>query len=325
MDEGRVPPVDLRQLHYFVAIAEQGSISSAAAVLGLAQPSLSEHISRLERKLDTQLIIRGARGVHLTEAGVALAQHAREILHGVEVAVEDVRHLGGEARGPVSIGFPPSMGLLLSVPLAETIQAEFPRVRLHIAEAMSGYIMEWIINERIELGCVYEVPDASQVSVQPILSEDLFLVTAPDNWDGAILPNGRAEKPITLADVQSLPLVLPSRPHGAREVIERFAKSNGVRLDVVTEIDSLPQIIAMADRASAYTILPHAAVINEVANGTLALVEIVKPTIRRTAYLIRKRSRSVTRASQVVEQELTTIIGEMIDRHHLEARLPKAE
>lgn len=322
MDEGRIPPIDLRQLHYFIAIAEQGSISSAAAVLGLAQPSLSEHVSRLEKKLDTQLIIRGARGVHLTEAGVALSRHARDILHNVELAVEDVRHLGGEARGPVSIAFPPSMGLLLSVPLAETIQAEFPQVRLHIAEALSGYIMEWILNERIELGCVYEVPDTSHVTAQPVLSEDLFLVTAPDNWDGVILPNGKAEKPITLAEVQALPLVLPSRPHGAREVIERFAKSNGVRLDVVTEMNSLPQIIAMADRASAYTILPHAAVINEVANGSLALVEIIKPTIRRTAYLIRKRSRSVSRASITVEHMLTTIIAEMIERHHLEARLP---
>ena len=116
--------------------------------------------------------------------------------------------------------------------------------------------------------------------------------------------------------------MLPSRPHGAREVIERFAKSNGLTLNVITEIDSLPQIISMVDRASAYTILPHAAVLNQVASGSLALVEIVKPTIRRTAYLIRKRSRSVSRASLAVERMITTIIREMIDRHSLEARLP---
>jgi LysR family nitrogen assimilation transcriptional regulator len=322
MDDTRIPPVDLRQLHYFIAVAEQGSISAAAASLGLAQPSLSEHITRLEKKLDTQLIMRGARGVHLTEAGVALAQHSREILHNVATAVEDVRHLGGEARGPVSIGLPPSLGLLLSVPLAETIQAEVPRVRLHIGEAMSGYIMEWVLNERIDFGCVYEIGDSSNLSVKPVLTEDLFLVTAPDNWNGKILPNGRAENPINLSDVATLPLVLPSRPHGAREVIERFAKANGIRLDVATEIDSLPQIVAMADRASAYTILPHAAVINQVANGTLALVEIAKPTIRRTAYLIRKRSKSVSRASLAVERAMISIIGEMIERHRLEARLP---
>ena len=319
--ETRAPVLDLRQLHYFLAVAEHGSISAAAAVLGLAQPSLSEHVARFEKKLDTQLIVRGARGIHLTEAGAALARQGREILRSVDVLVEDVRHLGGEARGPVSIGFPPSMGLLLSVPLAETVQSELPLIRLHIAEAMSGHILDWVNAERIELGCVYEVPDSTPLTVRPVLTEDLFLVTASDNWPSPIR-NGRAEEAIAMSEVQNLPLVLPSRPHGAREVIERFAKANGIRLNVVTEIDSLPQIIAMVDRASAYTILPHAAVINQVAAGSVALVEITRPTIRRTAYLVRKRSRSVSRASVAVERVLSTIIREMIERHHLEARLP---
>ena len=322
MDETRIPPVDLRQLHYFMAIAEHGSISSAASVLGLAQPSLSEHVSRLEKKLDTQLVVRGARGVHLTEAGAALSRHAGDILRSVELAVEDVRHLGGEARGPVSIAFPPSLGLLLSVPLAETVQSELPQIRLHIAEAMSGHILDWVNHGRVELGCVYEVPDSSLLSVQPVLTEDLFLVTAVDNWPTKIGSNGHAEKPIPMADLQELPLVLPSRPHGAREVIERFAKANGIKLNVVTEIDSLPQIIAMVDRASAYSILPHAAVIHQVASGSLGLVEIIRPTICRTAYLVRKRSRSISRASVAVERIVATIIREMIERHSLEARLP---
>lgn len=322
MDEKRLPPIDLRQLCYFLAVSEQGSISSAAAVLGLAQPSLSEHIARCEKNLGAQLIIRGARGVHLTEAGVALAKHAQSILRNVEIAVEDARHFGEEARGPVSIGLPPSMGLLLTVPLAEVIEHEFPNIRLHITEAMSGHIMEWVMEERIEVGCVYQVPDSSHLSVQPLLTEDLFLVTASDNWDGEILPSGIAKEPIALEDIQSLPLVLPGRPHGAREVIERFAKANGTQLNVITEIDSLPQIIAMVDRASAYTILPHAAVINQVASGSLSLVEISSPAIRRMAYLIRKRSRPVSRASLEVENTLSTIVGEMVERYNLEAQLP---
>ncbi|MDP9082849.1 MAG: LysR family transcriptional regulator [Pseudomonadota bacterium] len=322
MNPAKLPSVDLKQLAYFGAVADHGSISAAAAALDLAQPSLSEHISRLEKRLEVQLLIRGGHGVQLTEAGVALAKYAREILRSVDSAVDDVRHLGGEARGPVSVGFPPSLGLLLSVPLAETVQIEFPHIRLHIAEAMSGHILDWIHSARLDLGCVYYVNESAPLSIRPILAERLFLVTARDNWQGEIGADGRALAPISLADLRHLPLVLPSRPHGAREIIEQITKANGVRLNVVTEIDSLPQIISMVDRASAYTILPHAAVLNQVAAGKLAIVSIEQPSIRRTAYLIRSRVRAVTRASIAIENSMSTIIREMIERYHLDATLP---
>lgn len=324
MDRSRLPPIDLRQLGYFIAVAEHGSISAAAAALGLAQPSLSEHLGRLEAKLEVSLIIRGPRGIQLTQAGLALANHGREILRVVDAAIDDVRHLGDDARGPVSIGFPPTLGLLLSVPLAETVQNDLPNVRLRVSEGLSGHIFEWINTDQLDLGCVYEIPDGAQLWVQPLLTEDLFLVTARDNWGGEIGPNGRAIEPITLAQIAPLPLVLPSRPHGAREVIERFAKASGVKLNIKLEIDSLPQIIAMVDRASGYAILPHAAVFAQVTAGNLALVRIIEPTIQRTAYLVRKRSHLVTRASVAVEKLMSTIIREMVDRHQLEARLPTA-
>ncbi len=314
-----LPSLDLRQLYYFLTVVEQGSISSAAAALEIAQPSLSENLTRLERKLQVQLVIRTGRGIQLTEAGRLLSEHSRKIVEAAALAVEEIRHVHGEARGTVSIGLPPSLGLLLSVPLAETIQAEFPHIRLRIAEAMSGDILEWVVSERLDLGCAYEVQDSQPLAFQPILTEQLFLVTASDN-----MPPGLSEGPtgiptITGAALQSLPLVLPGSSHGARKVVERFARSRGLQLNVVLEIDSLPQLIAMASRASAYTILPHAAVINEVSAGGLKLIEIVEPSMIRTAYLVRKRSRPVSRASSSVEQAITMILQEMIDRFQLEA------
>ena len=314
-----LPALDVRQLHYFVTLAEQGSISSAAAVLHMAQPSLSENLMRLERKLGVQLVLRSGRGIMLTEAGDLLARHGREIVAAAGRAVDEIRHVGTEARGPVAIGLPPSLGLLLSVPLAETMQSEFPDVRLRITEGMSGNIAEWIEEERIDLGCVYEVRDNHELLFQPLLDEKLFFVSAPDNVPGCIDAADPAAPTIRGADLQTLPLALPATSHGARKVVERFARAAGIKLNVVVEIDSLPQLITMATRASAYTILPHAAVIDEVAAGTLRLIEIVEPTMTRTAYLLRKRSRAITRASQAVEQAIGIIVREMIERFRLDA------
>lgn len=321
MDERALPALDLRQLYYFVILAEHGTISSAAAALGLAQPTLSENITRLERRLEAQLAIRGARGIQLTDAGIALANHARELVKRAEIAIGEVRQLGEEARGPVSVGIVPSLALQLSGPLAETIMHEYPLIRLRIAEVMSGDMLDWLETDQLELGCLYDTPQTATLMSEAIFIEDLLLVTAADNWKGEIGSDGRALEPIGAAALAQLPLVLPSSRHGFRKAVERFARANGIVLNVAMEMDSLPQIIGMVDRASAYTILPHAAVVDQVARGDLALVTIADPPIRRTGYVVRRRARPVTRASIAVEAVIKTIIRDMIERHRLDARL----
>lgn len=316
--------LSVRQLSYFLALAEHGSISAAASAMNMAQPSLSENIAKLEKSLDLQLAIRGTRGIQMTEAGLLLAKRGGEILKSLDGLVEDLRHLSGEPRGPVSIGLPPSLSILLSVPLLETIHSEYPEIRLHIAEVMSGDILDWLDSGRVDVGCVYESYDSAPYSFEPLLTEELFLVTAPDNWPGEIGPDGVALEPIKATRLQELPLVLTSPTHGARKLQEKFARSIGVQLNVVAAIDSLLHIVEMVSRASAYTILSHGAVIREVAEGKLALVRIEEPTIRRTAYVVRKRSRAVTKACSVVESCLNTIIREMVDRYKIQAVLHAA-
>ncbi|WP_065382887.1 LysR family transcriptional regulator [Hyphomonas sp. ND6WE1B] len=311
--------MDVRQLHYFVTLAEQGSISSAAVTLQMAQPSLSENLMRMEKKLGVQLVVRSGRGIILTEAGQLLARHGRAIVDATAQAIGEIQHAGKQTRGPVAIGLPPSLGILLSVPLAETIQTEFPDVKLRISEGMSGDITEWIEDERIDFGYAYEIRDNQNIIFEPVLLEKLFLATAPDNRPDCIDFTNPDAPVIHGADLQSLPLALPASTHGARKIVERFARAAGISLNIVAEIDSLPQLITMAARASAFTILPHAAVLEEEASGKIQLFEITDPTMTRTAYLLRKRSRAITRANQAVQTSVRLIMHEMIDRFQLDA------
>ncbi len=139
--------LELRQLRYFLALAEHGSISAAANALSMAQPSLSENIAKIEKSLDVKLAIRGVRGIQLTEAGVELARRGQEIIGSMNALIDEVRQLDSQPKGPVSVGLPPSLSILLSVPLLETIYADYPLIRLHIAEAMSGDILDWIFTK----------------------------------------------------------------------------------------------------------------------------------------------------------------------------------
>lgn len=317
-----LPSLDIRQLHYFRMIANEGSVSTAASALGLAQPTLSENLARLERRLDVQLVKRAGRGIQLTEAGKLLAQLSEPIVEATMAAVASTRQADSVPRGNIAIGLPPSLSMLLSVPLAETVQNEHPGIRLKITEALSGDIIEWIAAERIEFGCVYELPRDSDMIVRPLLVEKLFLVSAHDDRPEGVKMDDAGRATISGAELGALPLVLPSASHGARKFVERFARSAGLNLNVSLEIDSLAQIIRMVSRASGHSILPHAAVIDEVASGALSLTEIVDPSISRTAYLVRKRSRAWTPASSLVEEAIEHIIAEMIARFQLDASLP---
>ena len=144
--------MDIKQLRYFVAIAEEGSLSAAAGRIGIAQPSLSQHVKNLEQQLGIDLLARSPRGVALTQSGVLLLSHARRILAAVEQASEDVRASGLDPRGEVSFGLPSSVSMVLSVPLAETVRLELPEVRLRAIEAMSGFIQGWLEEGSIDLG-----------------------------------------------------------------------------------------------------------------------------------------------------------------------------
>lgn len=317
MDRGDAAvAIDLKRLRLFLAMADAGSISGGAAASGVAQPTLSENVAALESRLQTRLAIRGPRGVVLTEAGEALARRGRSLLGTAAALAEDVRRIGGYPHGAVSIGLPPSLGALLGVPLAETVHAELPDVRLRVVEGLSGNVLEWIGSGAVHFGFTYDPPDASAFDSLAVLDEDLFLLCAPDDLPAAAL--GPAPE-IPFAALADLPLVMPSGMHGSRRVVERLARSGGVRLTLVREIDSLPQIIEMVARASSHAIVPHAAVLDQVASGKVTLVRIVQPACRRTAYRVRRRAHGVTAAELSVERVLIAIVREVVRRHALQA------
>ncbi|WP_336812984.1 LysR family transcriptional regulator [Bosea sp. MMO-172] len=307
------PLIELRALLNFIMLAEHGSLSAAASALGLTQPSVSENVARLERKLQVKLATRGPRGAVLTEAGRMLAVRGKELIKHANVLAAAVQEFGAEPSGRVTVGLPPSLNVFLSVPLAETIHAEFPSIRLHIAEASSGDILDWIESEKYDLGCIFEAANPSIFETVPMMTEELFFAAADDNLPaGAQAGEGR----ITPEMLAQVPLVLPSHPHGFRRIVERYAKANNIGLNVVLEIDSLPQIVEMVSRASAYSLLPHSALTGARPSGPLALMRL-EPPAHRTGYLVRKRTRSASNSTAAVQDVILKIIGELVERHKL--------
>src|SRR5262245_32861818 len=147
--------MDLKQLEYFVHVAEMGSFTRAALFLQVAQPALSRQVRSLEVELRQPLLDRNGRGVTLTEAGKRLLAHARGILQQVQRARDDLEDQRGAATGRLAVALPPSVGRALTGPLVKAFRDELPRASLSIVEGLSNYALEWLVLGRVDCAVVY--------------------------------------------------------------------------------------------------------------------------------------------------------------------------
>jgi len=302
--------MDLRQLRYFVAIAEEGSLSAAAQRVNVAQPSLSQHIIGVEKDLGVTLFNRSPRGMTLTQSGEILLAHARDILGAMDTAVEAVKQSGSEPQGDVTFGLPSSIAMVLSVPLAETVRLELPKVKFRAIDAMSGFIKTWLEDQSIDVGMLYDLHSVRHMNHIELMTEELHFFSAPDAWPFS----SRVGSPVKVSDIPKAELVLPSPHHGLRSMIDRFMKSQGVALNVVTEMDGLGQIKTLVARGSGHTILAPAAAIDFVERGDLIMAPIIEPKLIRPVYLVRNPARSMSRANQELERITLEVIKDLVSR-----------
>ena len=250
--------MDLKQLEYFAHVAEMGSFTRAAAYLQVAQPALSRQVSTLEVELRQTLLDRNGRGVTLTEAGKRLLAHARGILQQVERARDDLEDQRGAATGRLAIALPPSVSRTLTAPLVKAFREQLPRANLSVVEGLSTYALEWLLIGRVDCAVVYNVTPSPSIDLQPLLDEPLYLISPRE--PGRKGRSARIGKPIALRDVAERELVIPSRPHSMRMLLETALAGDGCRARVALEIESIPAILDLVLQGGCHAVLAENAI-----------------------------------------------------------------
>jgi len=296
--------MEIRQLRYFVGVAEAGSLLQASATLHVAQPALGQQISSLEAELGAKLFERSSRGTALTEAGRRFLAHARVVLADLERARAAVRDSAAVPQGEVVVGLPTTVALGATVPLVQACRERLPQVRLKVIEAYSGFVREWLQAGRLDLAFLYGDHAEPAMVKTALLDERLALVAAAS---GGALPART-----TLSRVAARPLVLPGREHGLRRIIDDACLPLGLVLDVIAEIDSLPSVKRAVERGIGDTILPLAAVAEEVAQGRLRTATIGDAGMRRRLVIATNALRPATAASAAVSALAIELIGSMV-------------
>ncbi|MFS4439519.1 LysR substrate-binding domain-containing protein [Paracoccaceae bacterium GXU_MW_L88] len=167
--------IELNQLRYFVAVAEELNFRRAAKRLNMTQPPLSRHIALLEHKLGTPLFDRTNRSVRLTAAGKRLLQDASDILTRTESAVLTARQAALGAAGSVDIGFVPSASIEVIPRITRRIRAELPDVTIILSEVMTFEAIEALGSGGLDLGIIRLPRESNQLPMEKIWSEPFVL------------------------------------------------------------------------------------------------------------------------------------------------------
>ena len=290
--------MELCEIKSFLAIADLGSISRAALRLGVPQPTLSRQISRLEQDLGAALLYRHGRGASLTDTGRQFREKVVPLIQDLERLRTEISARAGTDAGTVRLGIPQSVSRSIAASVAASFHRQCSPARLQLVEANSSTLAEWLADGEVDAAIFYEPHKAPHISVEPVYSEELFLITAA----GPAQPAG----PARIADIDPGRLILTTDGQGLRRSIEAAFDDAGRALDAAMEIDSIAAVKELIETEGFVGILPFGVVHREVEAGRLAARPILAG-VPMTAELVvgTALSQPVTSATR----QLLRIIG----------------
>jgi LysR family nitrogen assimilation transcriptional regulator len=285
--------MDLRQLRYFIAVAERGGFGAAASSVNVAQSALSRHIKELEYELGGALLTRTARGVAVTESGKVLLERGRWLLGLVDDIKAEVRTENREPSGTVRLGAPPSLGEVFYPPLAQLVVERLPRVSLELSEGLTELASDRLLSGQLDLAILTSPMPNDHLDYDTLVVEQTYLIGPPRD------PRLKRGK-LTRAEFKTLPrAVLPlSRSPFPPEVASRL------------RVDSSISMKRMVASGLGYALMPYSGIYREVEAGALSAVPLSWMHANRILAL--PRGRPVSRATRETMALLKEICGDLI-------------
>jgi DNA-binding transcriptional LysR family regulator len=267
--------MDLRQLSYFVAVAEERQFTRAAARVSVAQPAVSAQIRRLETELGEPLFHRDRRAVSLTAAGEALLPHAQAALAAAELGRDTIASLRGILQGRLRVGVSGPVDHRFAEALGDFHRAH-PAVEIEFTQQQNEPLLDDVVSGDVDAAIVGlgAQPTPPGVGVRVVATEPLVLAVRRGD------PLSR-RRTVTIAQLRGQPLISLVRGSGLRTVLENACDKAGFVPWITAEASELGSLVELAAEGLGAAALPRSA-----ANGAdLALLKITRPKLRRITAL----------------------------------------
>ncbi|MGI8550003.1 MAG: LysR substrate-binding domain-containing protein [Dehalococcoidia bacterium] len=270
--------MELRQLRYFVAVAERRHFTAAAQALHLAQPALSQQIRLLEREVGVELFDRSGHRVRLTAAGEAFLPRAQRVLVEVQAAAVELGEFAGLLRGRVVVGALPSLAEHQLPPLLADFHARYPGLELVIREENTTELLSLVRAGAIDLGFVHQLaaePPPADILLEELFTEDLVAVFAPGH-------RLAGHDPVSLEVLRDYPLLCSKPGSALRQTVLQACMRLGITPQIRFESGGTASVRALAAAGLGVAILPRS---DADAVGPSVAWSPLTPLLRRTVAL----------------------------------------
>ncbi len=266
---------DTTRMRLLVEIERQGSLSAAAAAIGIGQPSASQHLRLLEAAAGQRLVERTGRGSSLTEAGKVLAGRAAQALASLGAGEEELHALAGLQTGTIHIGASTAPGAYLLPDTLGCFRRDFPGVTVEVEIAASGEILDRLMAGRVQLAIVGAQQADPRVRLEPFLEDEIVGIAKP-----GLLPLKAGR--LNPAEIASVTLLSREPGSSSRELAERELQSLEIRPGTTWELGSTEAVKRAAREGLGIAFLSRYAVAEEVERGDLEPFRLRgRPPIRR--------------------------------------------
>ena len=205
-------------------------------------------------------------------------------------AREEVEEMRGTPVGQVAIGFPPTLGRVLTVPLVTEFRTRFPKAQLKIIEGLSIHLLDWLGTGRLDVALTYNTVWTPTIEIAPLLEERLYLI-CPGSGDASSLQTGA---PVPFVELPGYPLIIPSRPNAMRMFVEAQLANAGMKMNVAWEVDGIPPLLDLVLQGYGYAVLSLTAIHEDLVKGPFVARPIVEPDLIIPLSLVTSSQRPMT-------------------------------
>ncbi|PJG84506.1 LysR family transcriptional regulator [Conservatibacter flavescens] len=297
--------VELKQLMYFIKVAEFNSYTRAADQLDVAQPLLSRHIRQLEVALGQNLFIRNGRGVRTTEAGNILLSHSYRIMSQLDELKDELNRHSGKITGTISLGIPPTLSKLLAKDIIKTFHQRLPDANLIVREGLTSDLQEQLEFGRLQVGLLHNPSFIAAIDYQLLTQAYLCLIVRKDD------PLFLNKSKITAKDLETIPLIIPTQDNTFRQLLDYEMAKLQKKANIVFEIDSKELLLDLVEEGVGNSILLPMVLAFGQAHPALKAIPIQEPLLPCHLYMATNNKTAPTR----LQQEFIKIIQDVCHRY----------
>jgi LysR family transcriptional regulator, nitrogen assimilation regulatory protein len=294
--------MNLRALRYFVAIADAGSLTAAAAAISIAQPALTRQLRELESDLGVQLLQRMPRGVRLTQAGVTLYESAQRLLAEAARVRQQLARRQDTADTTVVLGASPTLARVLLPGLFESCQRSLGGIQLRAREAFTPALLDWLERGMIDMAIVTNPEAGRPLTLHPLLGEPFALISHHSL---------RIEPIVSVGQLARIPLLMTSLHRG---IVERQLLPLGGQLNIQAEIDSVDSIRELVLQGRRATIMPVSVFKELRAADSVVMSEVSGVQLNRLLVLATRIERQANPAIPAIQEMIESEFSRLARR-----------